>query len=80
MTRDEMIDLLLPELVQSGSTMASARRRLWGMSRRALERELLLRGLTEYDDSAQYDEDQESEDSVPLPSALGWACAPVYLE
>lgn len=80
MTRDEIIDVLLPEFVHCGMTLATARRRLWAMSRRALERELLLRGLAEYDDSAQFDEDEDAEALVPVPAALGWSCAPVYLD
>lgn len=81
MTRDEMIDTLIPELVRCGLTMATARRRLWGMSRRTLERELLLRGLAEYDDSAQWQEDCEDEESTtPVPAVLGWSCAPVYVD
>ena len=80
MTRDEMIDLLLPEFVQSGMTMATARRRLWAMSRRALEREVLQRGLAEYDDSAQFDDEEEPETIGPVRAVLGWSCAPVYID
>jgi hypothetical protein len=81
MTRDEMIDVLVPELVHCGFAMATARRRLWGMSRRALERELLLRGLVEYDDTAQLEEDcDDPEATDPIPAVLGWSCSPVYAD
>jgi hypothetical protein len=80
MTRDEMIDMLLPYLVQAGMTLATARRRLWGMSRLALEREVLLRGLVDYDDTAQFDEDEDADVVAPGPAVLGWSCAPVYLD
>ena len=80
MTRDKIIDVLLPEFVRCGMTMATAQRRLWSMNQRTLERELLLRGLADYDDPEQIDEDEDSEALVPLPAALGWFCAPVYLD
>ena len=50
MTRDEMIDILIPVMVNCGESPASARRRLWRMSTSALEREMLLRGIAEYED------------------------------
>jgi hypothetical protein len=75
-----MIDLLLTELVETGMTFATARRPLWGMSRRGLDREVLLRGLVDYDDAAQFDEDEDADVAAPGPAMLGWSCAPVYLD
>jgi hypothetical protein len=81
MTRDEMIDVLLPELVRCGFAMATARRRLWTMSRRALERELLLRGLVDYEEAPQWEEDCEEQESTgSIPAALGWSGSPVYAD
>lgn len=37
MTRDEMIDTLIPVLVNCGESPTNARRRLWRMSTSALE-------------------------------------------
>jgi hypothetical protein len=79
MTREEMIELLIPVLVSSGESLVTARRRLWRMSTSALERELLLRELAEYNDPPP-DDDVNSDDGASPYSALGWSCAPVYLD
>jgi hypothetical protein len=79
MNRDQMIDALLQQVVVSGEAPAPARRRLWRMSAPALRRELLLRGLMEYDDPPP--EDEEGGDEVPSAYALlGWANGPVYVD
>lgn len=79
MTREEMIEMLIPVLMNSGETLVSARRRLWRMSTSALERELLLRELAAYDDPVP-DEEDAADDNLSSCSLLGWPCAPVYLD
>ena len=79
MTRDQMIELLIPSLVHAGDSFVAAHRRAWRMSVKALERELLLRGLTEYDDPV-VDSDDQSDDFGPAGSLLGWREAPVYAD
>lgn len=62
MNRTEMIDMLMSNTAQGGELLAAARRRLWRMSDRALQRELLMRGLLEYEDplcEEQFDEPRE---------------------
>ena len=78
MTRDEMIDTLIPVLVNCGETPTCARRRLWRMSPGALERELLLRGIVDYDDPLPGDEGEEGDDDCGGYSVLRWAQAPLY--
>jgi hypothetical protein len=79
MKRDEMIETLLPAIVNSGETLTSARRRLWRMSDGALEREMLMRGLVDYDDPAPNDEEDDgAQDDCGGYAALGWSQAPVY--
>ena len=77
MTREQMIDLLVPVLVGLGESPVASRRRLWRTKAAALQREMLLRGLVEYDEPAL---EEEAENDEPLPSwpALGWQSAPVY--
>ena len=79
MTRDDMVQVLIPALVNAGMGMTAAKRRLWGMGTRALQRELLLRGLTEYEDPPQVDEDEVDADmGCGKYLALQGACTPVY--
>ena len=79
MTRDEMIETLIPAIVNGGEALASARRRLWRMTTAALEREMLMRGLADYDDPAVIDDDEyDGEDNRGGYAALGWAQAPLY--
>ena len=78
MTREEIIEVLVPAFVNSGDTLATARRRLWRMSPAALERELLLRGIVEYDDPLPGDEGEEGDDDCGGYSVLRWAQAPLY--
>lgn len=79
MTRDQMTDLLIPTLVQAGASFVAAHRRTWRMSTKALERELLLRGLADYDDPVAEADDQ-AEDFGRAGSLLGWREAPVYAD
>jgi len=79
MTRDQMMEVLFAELLRNGAAIGPARRRLWTMSPRQLERELLLRGLMQYDEPPELDDDEEEPSSL-LPAALGWSCSPVYLD
>lgn len=79
MTRDEMIETLIPAMVNSGATLASARRRLWRMTTSALQREVLMRGLADYDDPGPIDEDDyDGADESKGYAALGWSEAPLY--
>lgn len=80
MKREEMIEVLVPAYVDSGKSLADARRQLWRMSTRTLQRELLLRGLQEYDEPAPIDEDDAGDDAAARYSALGWSCAPQYAD
>lgn len=80
MTREEIIEVLLPAHVNSGDSLATARRRLWRMSTKALQRELLLRGLAEYDDPAPLDEEEGCDSRAHTYSELGLQCAPVYAD
>ena len=79
MTRDEMIETLIPAMLNSGATLTSARRRLWRMTTSALQREVLMRGLADYDDPAPIDEEQYGgADDGGGYAALGWPEAPLY--
>lgn len=79
MTRDEMIETLIPTMVNCGATLASARRRLWRMTTSALQREVLMRGLADYDDPGPTDEDDyDGADESEGYAALGWSEAPLY--
>ena len=72
MNRDEMIEMLIPAYVDSGKSLADARRQLWRMNSKALQRELLLRGLQDYDEPAPV-EDEDADDDPGSPYlALGW--------
>jgi len=79
MKRDEMIDALLQHVNLTGEALSPARRRLWRMSTPELRRELLLRGLTEYDDPPP-EEDDASEDLPSAYALLGWPNGPVYVD
>jgi hypothetical protein len=75
-----MIDMLIPVLVDSGDTLTSARRRLWKMSTSALNRELLLRELAQYDDSVWCEDEEADPDPRDSYSVSGGSCTPVYLD
>jgi len=80
MNRNEMIDALLQAFVQAGEPPSPARRRLWRMSTAALHRELLMRGLMEYEESP-FEEDEADRDELPAAySLLGWTGGPVYVD
>ncbi len=70
MNREQMIEVLVPAIARSGEAMTPARRRLWQMSTAALERELQLRGLLEYEDPPQCDDDDDADDGA-LAHSLG---------
>lgn len=78
MTRDEMIDTLIPVLVNCGESPTNARRRLWRMSTSALEREMLLRGIVEYDDPAPEEPGEAYDDDCSGYALLRWPQAPLY--
>lgn len=78
MTREQMIETLLPALASSGEALASARRRLWRTPTSALERELLMRGLIAYDDPVPVENEDYAAESDCGGYALGWAQAPLY--
>ncbi len=79
MTREQMIETLIPAMTSCGQTLASARRRLWRMTSATLEREMLMRGLADYDDPAPADEDEyDGEPACGGYAALGWSEAPLY--
>ena len=81
MSRDEMIEMLLPAYVDAGRLLVDARRQLWRMSLRALQRELLLRGLQDYDEPALPEDEEAGEDDwTKACSALGWSCAPLHAD
>jgi hypothetical protein len=81
MNRDQMIELLLPAYVDAGKLLADARRQLWRMSTRALQRELLLRGLQDYEEPAIAEEDEADEgDWSRACSALGWPFASLHAD
>jgi hypothetical protein len=80
MTREEMIEALIPAYVNSGDTLATARRHLWLMSTKGLKRELLLRGLADYDDPAPLEEDEGDDGLAHAYSELGLQCAPAYAD
>ena len=80
MNRNEMIDALLQAFVQAGAPPSPARRRLWRMSTRALQRELLMRGLLEYEEPP-VEEDEADLDELPAAySLLGRTSGPVYVD
>jgi hypothetical protein len=79
MNRNEMIEALIPAMTQAGEALAPARRRLWRMSTAALCRELLLRGVVEYEEPLPSDDaDDADSDSFAPGSLLGWTGGPVY--
>jgi hypothetical protein len=78
MTRDELIDTLLPVMVNCGESPAGARRRLWRMSTSALKREMLLRGVVEYDDPPPEEPEESCEDDFSACAVLRWPQAPLY--
>ena len=78
MTRDEMIDILIPVMVNCGESPASARRRLWRMSTSALEREMLLRGIAEYDDPLPEEPGEIGDEDFSACAMLRWPQAPLY--
>ena len=79
MNRNEMIEALLQQVVLSGEAPSPARRRLWRMSTPTLRRELLLRGLLEYEDPPL--EEEDGGDEVPSAySLLGWSGGPAYVD
>ena len=78
MTRDEMIDILIPVMVNCGESPASARRRLWRMSTSALEREMLLRGIAEYDDPLPEEPGEIGDEDFTGCAMLRWPQAPLY--
>lgn len=81
MTRDEMMEALIPAFVNSGETLAGARRRLWRMSASTLEREMLLRGLADYDDPAPLDDEGDAgDDYCDRHTMPVWREAPLYLD
>lgn len=80
MTRDEMIDMLIPVLVTNGESPSGARRRLWRMSTSALEREMLLRGIVEYDDPALEESGEAYDDDCSGYGPLHWLQAPLYTD
>ena len=80
MTREEIIEILIPAYVNSGDTLTTARRRLWRMSTKTLQRELLLRGLAEYDEPAPLEEEEGDDCRAHAYSELGLQCAPVYAD
>jgi hypothetical protein len=81
MNRDEMIEMLLPAYVDAGKLLVDARRQLWRMSTRALKRELLLRGLQDYEEPAILEDDEADEgDWSKACSALGWSGAPLHAD
>ncbi|MGH8664772.1 MAG: hypothetical protein ACREUX_10945, partial [Burkholderiales bacterium] len=57
---------------------ASARRRLWRMTTGALEREMLMRGLADYDDPVPIDEEGYDGEDNGGYAALAWSQAPLY--
>ena len=80
MRRDEMIDALLQSFVQAGAPPSPASRRLLRMSTQALQRELLMRGLMEYEEPS-FEEDEADRDEVPAAySLLGRTSGPVYID
>jgi hypothetical protein len=80
MTREEIIETLVPAYVNFGDTLTTARRRLWRMSTKTLQRELLLRGLADYDDPAPLDDEECDDGRAHTYSELGLQCAPVYAD
>jgi hypothetical protein len=80
MNREEMIEVLIPAYVDSGKSLADARRQLWRMNPRTLQRELLLRGLQDYDEPAPIEEDDVGDDAAARYSALGCSNAPIYAD
>ena len=80
MTREEIIEILVPACVNSGDTLTTARRRLWRMSMKTLQRELLLRGLADYDDPAPLDEEECDDCRAHTYSELGVQCVPIYAD
>ena len=80
MTRDEMIEMLLPAWLAAGEAPVAARRRLWRMSERALQQELLMRGLIEYRDPDPEEDAQDDADDLGGYAGLRWAFAPRYLD
>jgi len=79
MNRNEMIDVLLQAFVQAGAPPSPARRRLWCMSTRALQRELLMRGLMEYEEPP-VEEDADPDELPAAYSLLGRTSGPVYVD
>ena len=80
MNRNEMIEALMPAVAERGEALAPARRRLWRMSAPALRRELLMRGLVEYDDPLDSLEDEQIDEQYADPRALLGVAVPVYVD
>jgi len=80
MNRNEMIEVLLQAFVLAGDLPSTAQRRLWRMSVPALRRELLLRGLIEYEDPPSEEDEAERDELHGAYSLLGWTSGPVYVD
>lgn len=81
MNRNEMIDVLMPAIAQCGEALAPARRRLWRMSTSALHRELLMRGLLDYEDPPEIDECEDCAEQYQSARTLfGLDPVPVYAD
>ena len=81
MTREEIIEMLLPAWLDAGEAPVAARRRLWRMSSRALQQELLMRGLIDYrDPDPDEDAHDESDADAGGYAGLRWSFAPRYLD
>ena len=80
MNRDEMIEILIPAYVDMGKSLADARRQLFRMSAKAMQRELLLRGLQDYDEPSPVEDDEPDDDPGSPTLALGWSDTPLYAD
>jgi len=80
MTKAEMIESLLSAFIGNSAVFEARQRRLQRMTAAGLKREMLLRGILEYDEL----EDERYEDDVsdePIPATfLGIVRDPLYAD
>ncbi|MCC6532857.1 MAG: hypothetical protein IT531_09930 [Burkholderiales bacterium] len=80
MSRNEMIDALMPATTHA-ETPSRARRRLWKLTTAALRREMLMHGLIEYDDPLEADADlEDAADAFSARLLLGTPALPAFLD
>lgn len=80
MNRTEMITRLLNAFKGSASALGARRRRLQGMTLAGLKRELLIRGLAEYDEPEGCGEEEDGRDELVPLALLGITRGPLHAD